>query len=431
MNRPKTTRAREAALPADFHSQLLTTADIVGLLVTYFRFKRPVLIVTPEARAEAFLPPCDSVGLAGAPVLKIGLPRSKRAVSHLKRLSALKKATFDAIFIDPRLCSHPLEERLQDLGVPLLRIFPLRDVDDIQIVLNEHNQWDLGLYQLGVKFFQAQDYPKSKLWFERFVSSQTSSRRVPPPAFARYARQCMARLPQLLHSYAQRPQKIKVSVIMAAWNRALVIERAIRSVLRQKYRNFELIVVDDGSSDGTDAVVRRLCATDERVRLVGTPHVGVSHARNTGLKAASGDLIAYLDSDNEWQEEYLLFMVNLFVDHPRTATGYCAIHVADTVNNRNYIRFNAYDRKRLLHLNFIDLNIFMHRRFLWEKLGGFNEGLTRLVDWELILKYTDKYPPFFINSVMAKYHLDRKLKNITHTVGLEKNLKKVQELHPG
>lgn len=431
MNRPKTTRAREAALPAGSHPQLLTTADIIGLLVTYFRFKRPVLIVTPEARAEALLPPCDSIGLAGSPVLKIGLPRSERAVSYLKRLSALKKSTFDAIFIDPRLCSRSLEERLKNLGVPPSRIFPLQDVDDIQIVLDEHNQWDLGLYQLGVKFFQAQDYPKSKLWFERFVSSQTSSRRVPPPAFSRYAGQCMARLPKLLHSYAQRPQRIKVSVIMAAWNRALVVERAIRSVLRQKYRNFELIVVDDGSSDGTGAVVRRFCAMDERVRLIDTPHVGVSHARNVGLRAASGDLIAYLDSDNEWQEEYLLFMVNLFVDRPKTATGYCAIHVMDTVNNRNYIRFTAYDRKRLLHLNYIDLNIFMHRRLLWEKLGGFNEALTRLVDWELILKYTGQYPPFFINAVMAKYHLDGNLKNITYTVGLEKNLKRVQELHPG
>ncbi|MFS9899880.1 glycosyltransferase family 2 protein, partial [Salmonella enterica] len=97
-------------------------------------------------------------------------------------------------------------------------------------------------------------------------------------------------------------------VIMPVYNREDTITAAISSVLAQTYPYFELIIVDDGSMDGTINIVEEI--VDERVRLIRGPgRSGVSEARNIGLRAAKGELIAYLDSDNTWKPEYLSAMV--------------------------------------------------------------------------------------------------------------------------
>jgi len=94
-----------------------------------------------------------------------------------------------------------------------------------------------------------------------------------------------------------------VSVVMASWNRAAAIQVSIRSVLAQRYQNFELIISDDGSSDDTVSLIRHRFAAEiagGRIKLLCNPHRGVSAARNAGLEAAQGEIIAYLDSDNIW-----------------------------------------------------------------------------------------------------------------------------------
>lgn len=99
-----------------------------------------------------------------------------------------------------------------------------------------------------------------------------------------------------------------ISIIMPAYNREDTIMAAITSVLAQTYSHFELVIVDDGSTDGTVQVVESFA--DDRIRLIKGPgRSGVSEARNIGLRAAKGELIAYLDSDNTWQPEYLSAMV--------------------------------------------------------------------------------------------------------------------------
>ncbi len=99
-----------------------------------------------------------------------------------------------------------------------------------------------------------------------------------------------------------------VSVVIPTYNRGYRIERAINSVLAQTYKNFEIIIVDDGSTDNTKKVVEKYLKTDERIKYFYQENKGVCAARNTAMKLANGDYIIPLDSDNEL---FLIFLKTL------------------------------------------------------------------------------------------------------------------------
>ena len=105
----------------------------------------------------------------------------------------------------------------------------------------------------------------------------------------------------------------RVSIVMPTYNRRDTIERAIDSVVAQTFRDWELIVVDDGSTDGTRDLVAGL---DPRVRMIVQENQGVGGARNTGMAAAEGALIAFLDSDDEWPAHHLALATAFFDAHP-------------------------------------------------------------------------------------------------------------------
>ena len=186
-----------------------------------------------------------------------------------------------------------------------------------------------------------------------------------------------------------------VSVVMPAFNREATIGAAIRSVLAQSHDRLELIVVDDGSSDGTAAVVESFA--DPRVRLVRGAHGGVSAARNLGLDQARGDIIAYLDSDNRWVPWFIAVMLRALAGED-AAVGYSAISMRDDLGHLTGYRGAAFDWQACLTRNYVDLNCFVHARAILEEVGGFDPGLRRMVDWDLILRATKGrrvvYAPF-------------------------------------
>lgn len=107
-------------------------------------------------------------------------------------------------------------------------------------------------------------------------------------------------------------EKIKVSVIMPAYNMERYIYAAIDSVQKQTHSNWELLVIDDSSTDTTCAVVERLAAEDTRIRLIrNEKNMGVARTRNRGFELASGEYVALLDSDDLWREEKLAHQVRL------------------------------------------------------------------------------------------------------------------------
>ena len=137
---------------------------------------------------------------------------------------------------------------------------------------------------------------------------------------------------------------------------------------------------------------------------------GVSVARNLGLERASGDIIAYLDTDNLWDKDYLAIMVAALADRRGYQTAYAGQIISRTVpgtdassawEEQKAIRLCPFNRSRLEERNFIDLNIFVHRRHLHGLYGGFDETLRRLGDWDLILRYTREWPPLMVPALLV------------------------------
>lgn len=210
-----------------------------------------------------------------------------------------------------------------------------------------------------------------------------------------------------------------VSVIMPTYQRAGVIGRAISSVLAQSHPAWELLVVDDGSTDDTESVVRAVA--DDRVRYHRMPaNGGVSAARNAGLGLAQHPVIAYLDSDNHWAPDNLLVIAAAFRDHPAASSAYTAQLItaegSDGVDAavESGIRFAPFHRALLENRNSIDLNCFSHRRSLVVEVGGFEESMPRLVDWEFILRCTRTSQPLAIPCLLSTYVYGAADDQLTH-----------------
>ena len=209
----------------------------------------------------------------------------------------------------------------------------------------------------------------------------------------------MASLPEAVRREAD---ETPISVVMPAYNRADRIAAAIRSVLAQSHRHFELLVVDDGSTDGT-AEIAAAFTSDPRVRIIKGAHGGVSAARNLGLEAASGEIIAYLDSDNSWKSWFLDVMA-LFMTAERLDVAYSGIALRDELNQLTGYRGDDFDWDACLAENYVDLNAFCHRRALLGQLGMFDRNLRRMVDWDLILRYGKGRPVGYAPFVGCEYH---------------------------
>lgn len=215
-----------------------------------------------------------------------------------------------------------------------------------------------------------------------------------------------------------------VSVIMPVWNREAYVATALDSVLAQSYRNWELLVVDDGSTDGSKEVVGGYLS-DPRIRLFSRPHAGVCAARNYGLSEVDGAVIAYLDSDNVWYPHYLQEVIRGFDSAPEAGSLHLAQLVRDTNAGTAFIRGKDYDRARMEIDNDIDLNVFAHRRELLEELGGFDPTLTRGEDWDLILRYTKERPPLRLPFIGGIYEMSAPGRILTR-VAAEPNVYRIR-----
>jgi len=140
-----------------------------------------------------------------------------------------------------------------------------------------------------------------------------------------------------------------VSVIVPTYNRAMLLQAAIASVLCQSWQNFEVVVVDDGSTDATPAVVAEIAEKDKRVRYLRRKNGGVSAARNTGLSQARGELIAFLDSDDAWLPWKLSMQVSALMALPDVGmvwTDMDAVGPDGEIRCQNYLKtmYSAYRR---------------------------------------------------------------------------------------
>lgn len=189
-----------------------------------------------------------------------------------------------------------------------------------------------------------------------------------------------------------------VSVIIPTYNRAHLVGRAIQSVLNQTYQDFELIIVDDGSTDNTEEIIKEFQEQDKRIKYIKhDKNKGGSTTRNTGIKAARGEYIAFQDSDDEWLPEKLKKQMEVFKNTSSKVgiiyTGFWRIKD----NEKTYIPQSWVKQKdgniyfELLKGNFVTTQSIVTRKECFKKAGMFDEKLPRLQDWELVLRLSKYY----------------------------------------
>jgi len=199
-----------------------------------------------------------------------------------------------------------------------------------------------------------------------------------------------------------------VSVIMPTRNRVDFLPRSIGSVLRQTYENWELIVADDGSEDGTRKYLRDSGA---RIRVVSSPGLGAAGARNRALATAQGSLICYLDDDNVMHPDWLKSVVWAFETFPQCDVLYGGICIDDIerVNNTGTgelpeLFFEPYDHLAVARDNVADMGAIAHRAGLPE--AQFDETLREMADWDLFLRLTRTKPPLSLPVLALYYRTD-------------------------
>lgn len=204
-----------------------------------------------------------------------------------------------------------------------------------------------------------------------------------------------------------------VSIIIPTYNRAAVIKRAIDSILKQTYSSYEVLVIDDGSTDETKSVVTGI--QDARIRYIGLKeNRGVAHARNVGIQEAKYDYIAFLDSDDEWLPDKLeLQMQRMEMGQDNVGMVYCRMGgVLRDGTGRFICPHQSYEKEtlegdmfRLLLLNNVIgmPTVLVHRKCL-EQVGGFKETLGCLEDWELILRIARRWRIGFVDNFLVEVH---------------------------
>jgi glycosyltransferase involved in cell wall biosynthesis len=188
-------------------------------------------------------------------------------------------------------------------------------------------------------------------------------------------------------------KKPAVSVIIPTYNRAWIVQEAIRSVLAQTFSDYELIVVDDGSTDSTQSILTKF---QDEITVIRQENTGVSAARNHGVNAARGELIAFLDSDDLWLPDKLAVQVEFFSVNPDTL-----ICQTDEIWIRNGLRINpkAYHQKPSgdiflpsLFLCLVSPSAVMMKKDFFSLMGGFDESLPACEDYDLWLRIGCRYP---------------------------------------
>ena len=198
---------------------------------------------------------------------------------------------------------------------------------------------------------------------------------------------------------------MNISVVIPTYNRIELLKRSIDSVINQTIKPSEIIIVDDGSNDGTEAMVKKKY---DSLKLITQKNKGASAARNSGIKASSGEWICFLDSDDEWKNDKLEKQINAVANN----SDYKFFH-SNEIWIKNGKRINQKKKhkkyggdifKKCLDMCRISPSSVLIEKNIFEEIGFFNENLVVCEDYELWLRICDKYEVFFIDEpLIFKY----------------------------
>lgn len=237
-----------------------------------------------------------------------------------------------------------------------------------------------------------------------------------------------------------------ISIVIPLYNKEHQIAKTLQSVFAQTYTDYEIVIVNDGSTDNSVAVVGEI--NDPRIRLISQQNKGVSAARNKGINEAKGDYIAFLDSDDNWEPDYLESIADLIKKYPEANIFGCRYKFSDEYGNERHtiVRFLEFEGRDGIINNYFKVasnsdaplwtSAIVAKRSALIQIGGFPEGVVSGEDLLTWAKLACNFKIAFLNEVKATYYcattgptgkVPPDLKSVKDFVGC--NLAKLSKAH--
>jgi beta-1,4-mannosyltransferase len=307
-------------------------------------------------------------------------------IKTLNSASALLALSFDRPILVPE--TGPLAELQQRVGTEWVRTYRGELTSK---ALTDALEWNRAVRRSERPCLDVLDWPE--------LSAQTVDAFRQIRGLPRAARQDTSRP-------VTRPRVPRVSVVVPVYNRPAKVRRAIESVLSQTYQEFEIVVVDDGSTDDTAHAVRAI--VDPRIRCIRhETRRGGSAARNTGIRASAGEFIAFLDSDDEWLPSKLESQIAVF---ERSARDVGLVYTGAVLQfaqreQQVFPKYRGHIVNRLLAENVVgSTSVGMVRRDVLLRVGGFDEALPAKQDADLWLRIAEHYLVDYVPMCLARIH---------------------------
>lgn len=230
----------------------------------------------------------------------------------------------------------------------------------------------------------------------------------------------------------------KVSIIIPTYNCLAFLPTAIESVFKQTHQDFELIIINDNSSDKTADYLKTL--TDNRVQIITTLGVGASQARNLGIETSSGKYIAFLDADDFWLPEKLSLQLKLHTTYPNLAMSFTNYnHLTEDYQPivDCFTYWNQFQKGEdeficlenplefIIKNNIIGTSTVMIKADILSKINRFDANITYAEDWELWLRICENYDVGTLNSIQVGYLMRQSSTTQTDSLRL-RNLKSIE-----
>lgn len=195
------------------------------------------------------------------------------------------------------------------------------------------------------------------------------------------------------------------SIVVPTYNRAHLLPSTIATVLDQEYKNFELLIVDDGSTDNTAEVVKNIIAgSPARISYIYQVNSERSVARNNGLKMASGDYVLFFDSDDALYSDHLQVAYDYILSHNRPEFLHLRYHVKNRDGRTTSTApvFEGFPNLQLINGNFLSCNgVFVRKDIALQNQFNEDRRLSAMEDWELWLRISASYPLHYINKITS------------------------------
>lgn len=205
-----------------------------------------------------------------------------------------------------------------------------------------------------------------------------------------------------------------ISIITPTYNRGYIIRNSIDSILKQTYPNWELLIIDDGSTDNTEKIVKSY--NDKRIKYVKQKRRGQAAARNKGLELVYGKWIAYLDSDNELLPNYLDIIIKTFKKHKkilyilpkanRTLELFKGKKLIKIIDDSVDFPASLTVKDIFLRRFHFDLNGFIHSAQIRDEGIRFDKNIPAMEDWDFVMQIGEKHPENFLYLpvILYNYH---------------------------